>query len=111
MLSADGTGSRVNVDLNRHNGATRRPYPASKTRVAKDKIAEFIRTRILEGEYQAGHYLSESMLQKHLRAANLDFSRVPIREALAALEAEKLVEIVPSRGTFVCEMTPETIEE
>lgn len=111
MSRAGSAGIGNHVEPIRNNGATRSPHPVSKTRVAKDKIAEFIRTRILEGEYRAGHYLSESMLQRHLREANLDFSRVPIREALGALEAEKLVEIVPSRGTFVCEMTPETIEE
>lgn len=108
MGSAHRSASEDFVD---RNGTTRIRHAGAKQVVAKDKIAEFIRTRILEGDYKAGHYLSESMLQRHLREANLDFSRVPIREALGALQAEKLVEIVPSRGTFVCELTRETIEE
>src|SRR5437868_4742996 len=79
--------------------------------VAKDQVLEFIRNRILEGQYKAGQYLSESILQKHLLEANLDFSRVPIREALVALRAEKLVEIVPKRGTFICKVTPDVLKE
>src|SRR5438270_5382955 len=111
MVSADGTRSRNSLARQRRHGPNSSRNGAFKDFIAKDKIAEFIRTRILEGRYKAGHYLSETMLQGHLREANLDFSRVPIREALGALEAEKLVEIVPSRGTFVCDMTRETIEE
>ncbi len=111
MASSNGAGRRISATARQNNGALRARDAGAKPVVAKDQIAEFIRTRILEGTYSAGNYLSESMLQRHLREANLDFSRVPIREALGALEAEKLVEIVPSRGTFVCEMTPETIEE
>ncbi len=79
--------------------------------VAKDRVLEFIRNRILEGQYRAGQYLSESILQKHLLEADLDFSRVPIREALVALRAEKLVEIVPKRGTFICKVTPDVLKE
>jgi DNA-binding GntR family transcriptional regulator len=79
--------------------------------IAKDQVLEFIRNRILEGQYKAGQYLSESILQTHLLEANLDFSRVPIREALVALRAEKLVEIVPKRGTFICKVTPDVLKE
>ncbi len=41
--------------------------------IAQDQVLEFIRNRILEGQYQAGQYLSESILQKHPLEANLDF--------------------------------------
>src|SRR5438552_3963373 len=111
MVSADGTRSRNSLARQGRNGPNSSRNGAFKDFIAKDKIAEFIRTRILEGRYKAGHYLSETMLQGHLREANLDFSRVPIREALGALEVEKLVEIVPNRGTFICDMGRETIEE
>lgn len=111
MSSVDGTRSRNSVARPRSNGAKGAHNGRFKEFIAKDMIAEFIRTRILEGHYRAGHYLSETMLQGHLREANLHFSRVPIREALGALEAEKLVEIVPNRGTFVCESSREAIEE
>ncbi len=111
MLSANGNSTRNSAAAPRNDRAKRVGSNGHKSYIAKDKIADFIRNRILEGHYTAGHYLSETMLQAHLREADLDFSRVPIREALGALEAEKLVEIVPNRGTFVCEMTPEAIEE
>lgn len=79
--------------------------------VAKDQVLDFIRNRILDGEYKAGQYLSESILRKHLAEGGLDFSRVPIREALVGLRAEKLVEIVPKRGTFICKVTPDVLKE
>ena len=91
--------------------ATRSPLPVSKTRVAKTKLPSLFVPESSKANTRRDITSSESMLQRHSGDANLDFSRVPIREALGALETEKLVEIVPSRGTFVCEMTPETIEE
>lgn len=111
MLSGDVTGPQDDVALrpNRRLRPSRRA--GFKGIAAKDRIAEFIRTRVLEGYYQAGHYLSETTLQRDLHEAQLEFSRVPIREALRALEAEKLVDIVPNRGTFICDMGPEAIEE
>jgi DNA-binding GntR family transcriptional regulator len=93
------------------NGAANVPVAMMGQLVAKDQVVEFIRNRILAGHYKAGQYLSESILQRHMLESNLDFSRVPIREALVSLRAEKLVEIVPKRGTFISRTTPAEVKE
>ncbi|HBI45506.1 MAG TPA: hypothetical protein DDY78_22020 [Planctomycetales bacterium] len=109
MSTSDKNGKKTPFDKTPGNGLVGAFTIAPL--VAKDQVVEFIRNRILEGQYTAGQYLSESILQKHLREAELDLSRVPIREALVALRAEKLVEIVPKRGTFICKITPEVLKE
>jgi DNA-binding GntR family transcriptional regulator len=55
-----------------------------------------LRTAILEGRLNPGQTLVEEQL-----AADFDISRTPLREALAMLKNEGLVEAVPYRGTFV----------
>jgi DNA-binding GntR family transcriptional regulator len=42
-------------------------------------------------------------------AGRLGLSRMPVREALTRLEAEKLVRVVPRRGVFVRVLTPDEV--
>ncbi len=44
-------------------------------------------------------------------ASQLGISSTPLREALAKLEQEWLVETIPHRGKFVVEITPENVKE
>lgn len=69
--------------------AERRP---SRAALAYDQL----RARILAQDYPPGEMLSE-----HAVAARLGVSRTPVRQALAALERDGLVRIVPNRGALV----------
>lgn len=76
--------------------------PLSRRSLAEDATAR-IRRAIVAGELNAGDPLTEDQL-----AAGLGVSRVPIREALIALEQEGLVEF-DSRGR--CRVRPFTEED
>ena len=68
-----------------------------------DKVRETLRNKILTGGLGGGAHLSELKLSKEFNV-----SRTPIREALCALAADGLVEMVPHRGAFVRERTAAT---
>lgn len=72
----------------------------------KQKAYGEIRRRILNGELDAKNPLSEYQL-----AQELELSRTPVREAIKRLESEGLVQSIPSRGTFVAELTARDISE
>lgn len=67
---------------------------------------EEIRRRILEGEL-----LPSSPLSEHQLAVALQLSRTPVREAIKRLEKEGLVRSIPSRGTFIAELSAQDILE
>jgi DNA-binding GntR family transcriptional regulator len=69
-------------------------------------IADRLRTAIREGALQPG----ERLVQEQL-AASLSVSRIPLREALHALAAEGLVEVVPQRGMLVTQLAPAAVAE
>lgn len=60
---------------------------------------ERIKRKIVSLELEPGQVIDESNLR-----AELNLGRTPIREALQRLALEKLVTIVPRRGTFVTEI-------
>lgn len=66
-------------------------------------VREALRERIINGELDGGHHLSELQLAKEYNV-----SRTPIREALCALRADGLVEMVPHRGAFVAHSSSHT---
>jgi len=65
-----------------------------------------IRRRILDGEFLPSSPISENQL-----AAELNFSRTPVREALKRLEEEGLVWSIPNKGTFIAELSAHDIME
>lgn len=71
-----------------------------------DSAASLLRTEILNGTSAPGALLAESAV-----ARRLGVSRVPVREALFALEREGLVEFSPTGRAFVKELTPQDFEE
>lgn len=69
------------------------------------KIAEsYIRENIVKGGFELGTPLQEVKL-----AAAIGISKTPIREALAALKLQGLVQIIPQRGAFVFTLTQEDV--
>jgi DNA-binding GntR family transcriptional regulator len=73
---------------------------------AREKTYEFLKDKVLSGRFRPGERLTE----EHL-AAELGFSRTPIREALHKLEREGLVRPLETRGFCVPQDSREEIEE
>ena len=72
----------------------------------KERAYRIIRESIINGRYAPGSVLNEKILIQQIGT-----SRTPIREALARLETENLVRIIPQRGYFATEITPQTIND
>jgi DNA-binding GntR family transcriptional regulator len=66
-------------------------------------VRESLRGKIINGELDGGFHLSELKISKEYNV-----SRTPVREALCALAADGLVEMVPHRGAFVTHSAPQT---
>ena len=64
--------------------------------VNSDVAYDFLRKRILDGEYLPGQALMTNAL-----ASEIGVSRTPIRDALRQLEADGLVTIQPRLGASV----------
>ena len=64
-------------------------------------VRESLRQKIISGELDGGFHLSELKISKEYNV-----SRTPVREALCALAADGLVEMVPHRGAFVAHAAP-----
>jgi DNA-binding GntR family transcriptional regulator len=74
--------------------------------VSHKDIYASLRQQIIQGSYQAGERLVEERL-----ADALGVSRTPVREALAALASEGLVQMFPNRGAVVRSFAPDEIKE
>jgi DNA-binding GntR family transcriptional regulator len=69
-------------------------------------VTAAIRERILTGRLVAGRALRQEAL-----AEELGVSRVPIREAITHLQAEGMLNVIPHRGAYVCELSVAEIKE
>ena len=72
----------------------------------KDKVSDSLRKAILDGNLKPGQPLIQDQIAKELNV-----SRMPVREALRALEIEGLVTVLPFKGTFVTKYSAEDIRE
>ena len=81
------------VELERHGAAGLR-------------VADALRTAILDGEYSPGDRIRQEDLAERYGA-----SRVPVREALRTLEAEGLVTLVANTGAWVAQISLAECEE
>ncbi len=81
------------------------PSPA-RHKTARDYVYDALTQAITDGNIQPGERLSEQELGDWLQV-----SRTPVREALAALAKDGLVELVAHRGAVVKTMNPEDIRE
>lgn len=76
------------------------------TVLERDRAYQRLSGLILSGELAADTPLSERKL-----ADFLNIGRTPVREAIKRLTREGLVEVRPARGTYVCELSLNDIEE
>jgi len=75
-------------------------------RISPTERAEaYLRQAIFSGLLKPRQRLTEELL-----AAELKCSRGPIREAILRLERDGLLETIPRRGTFIPDVSPESIE-
>jgi DNA-binding GntR family transcriptional regulator len=70
--------------------------PRSKRRSMSDDVFDYIRSQIFDGTLKPNQRVPQEAV-----AAALGVSRVPVREALIALEQHGLVASEPHRGTYV----------
>jgi DNA-binding GntR family transcriptional regulator len=68
--------------------------------VASHRIADSLRTAILEGSYLPGERIRQEDV-----AARSGASRIPVREALRMLDAEGLVTLVANSGAWVTKLS------
>jgi DNA-binding GntR family transcriptional regulator len=73
---------------------------------ATDFVLETLRAEILGGRHAPGSELRQEEL-----AERLGVSRMPIREALKRLEAEGLVDVLPSRRVRVAPLSPDEVQD
>jgi DNA-binding GntR family transcriptional regulator len=66
-----------------------RPYLA-------DSVYTALRQALVDGQFDSGEPLTEQELSRRFKV-----SRTPVREALAKLERDHLVRVVPKKGAFV----------
>ena len=70
------------------------------------RVYQTLRQAILSLEYRPGE-----ILRKPDICAELDVSRSPVADAVARLQAEGLVDVVPQAGTFVARFSMQEIRE
>ena len=68
--------------------------------VASHRIADVLRTSILDGSYLPGERIRQEDI-----AARSGASRIPVREALRLLQAEGLVTLVANSGAWVAKLS------
>ena len=73
---------------------------------AADQVANALRLAILNGEFSPGQAVPQEQI-----AARFGVSRIPVRDAMNQLQAEGLLHVVPSKGSFVANPTPDEICE
>lgn len=73
---------------------------------AADQVANALRLAILNGEFSPGQAVPQEQI-----AARFGVSRIPVRDAMNLLQAEGLLQIVPSKGSFVANPRPDEILE
>jgi len=77
----------------------------NRTTTAHD-VTKVLRRRILEGHYPVNEFIRQDTI-----ALELGVSRIPVREALAQLEAEGLVVREKYRGALIPELSLSEIEQ
>ena len=69
-------------------------------------VVDDIKEQILSGTLAGGETIRQGLI-----AERLEVSRIPVREALAQLESQGLVKVLPHKGAIVREVSTEEIDE
>ena len=77
-----------------------------QTLSVKDRIYNVVCECIITGVLKSGEKILDSELAQYF-----DVSRTPVREAIQMLERQKLVKVIPSRGTIVANIEIEDTEK
>src|SRR5437867_5212034 len=101
--SGDAFLTRIHLVCNRSPPMTTRA-PA-RTYLA-DTVYAALRQALLDREFDPGEPLTELELSRRFRV-----SRTPVREALAKLERDHLVRVVPKKGAFVRTLSHDEIRD
>jgi DNA-binding GntR family transcriptional regulator len=84
----------------------RKSQRLSKKPPLRDIAYSHIKNSILSGQLQPG----EAILENDICEV-LDLSRTPVREAIRQLANENLIEMIPRRGAFVCEISISEVKD
>ncbi|MBN1498909.1 MAG: GntR family transcriptional regulator [Spirochaetes bacterium] len=71
-----------------------------------DYVYDLIKTNILNWNLKPGLRISEKDISDHLK-----ISKTPVRESFIRLSKEKLIDILPQRGSFVSKIDLNDVEE
>lgn len=82
------------------------PLRLERPQLLTDMVLARLRQAIVDGQLALGEQVSEAQL-----AQQMGVSKTPVREALARLSRDGLVQIHPQRGTFVFSLAPREVEE
>jgi DNA-binding GntR family transcriptional regulator len=80
-------------------------FPRSVRISPTERAEAYLRNAIFSGLLKPRQRVTEEIL-----AAELKCSRGPIRDAILRLERDGLLETIPRRGTFIPDVSPESIE-
>ena len=72
----------------------------------RERVFKSVRESILQGKYQSGDVLRETVIAKELNV-----SRTPVREAIRQLELEGLVHSIPNKETVVTGVSDEDVQD
>lgn len=82
------------------------PFTAAQPSVLRNQVATAIRKAIASGAVRPGDRLVESEI-----ASRMGISTAPVREALRDVAAEGLVTVLPHKGSFVTQLSPEDVKD
>jgi DNA-binding GntR family transcriptional regulator len=101
------TTSRTRVPDAERPGAkrqARKPKPIDRPAALNELLLNRLRDDIVSGVFALGERLSEEQISRHYGV-----TRAPVRPTLIKLQSEGLLQILPQRGAFVFDPTPEEV--
>ncbi|WP_137114169.1 GntR family transcriptional regulator [Mesorhizobium sp. GR13] len=84
----------------------RKPEPIARPAALGELLLKRLRDDIVSGVFALGERLSEEQISRHY-----GITRAPVRPTLIKLQSEGLLQILPQRGAFVLDPTPEEVRE
>jgi DNA-binding GntR family transcriptional regulator len=97
---------KATTSSDRRARPARPPRPQGARTYLAGTVYEALRRDIVEREFVPGEPLTEQDLSRRYGV-----SRTPVREALAKLERDRLVRVVPKKGAFVRSISHDDVRE